>query len=264
MEVLIYVLAPAKRVLGGSEASCVVGSVAARGCCSPFDASVGERSLAAEPGLAGASCLQRGCAAAVLVHGCSRHAPLQSSCVAAILMDSCSRHLAQLQYSCAAAIFVHLCDHHARPQSLCTTAGLVRDCSPCGRLQSPCMAAILVDSCDHLACCSTHVRPQSSCPAVPGWPWAGARGLITGAWPSALRAAPHLSCEAACHHPAPPLGSGAAQGLRRLGLSRVWPAAVCHLAGLHVQWSGNLLSPPPSLTHPGSFSPGPCPVPVTN
>lgn len=235
MEVLICVLAPAKRVLGGSEASRVVGSVAAWGCCSPCDASVGERSLAAEPGLAGASCLQRGCTAAALVRGCGRHAPLQSSYVAAILMDGRS-HLAQLQYSCAAATCVHLCDHHARLQSLGTTAGLVRDCNPRGRLQSPCMAAILVDSCNHLACCGTDVQPQSSCPAVPGWPWAGARGLITGAWPSALRAAPHLSCEAACHHPAPPLGSGAAQGLLRLGLSRVWPAAVCHRAGLHVQW----------------------------
>lgn len=144
-EVLIYVLlAPAKRVLGSSGAGCVAGSAAAWGCCSPLDASVGERSLAAAPGLAGASCLQRGCTAAVLVHGCGHCAPLQSSRMAAILMHDCN-HLAQLQYLCTAIILMHLCDHHAWLQ------GLVHGYNPCGWLQSPCTAAILADSCAGVA-----------------------------------------------------------------------------------------------------------------
>lgn len=118
----------------------MAGSVAAWTCCSPFDASMGECSLAAVPRLAGASCLQRGCTAALLVHGCSHHAPLQSSCTTAILMGGCN-HLAQLQSSCTSAITMH-------------------GYNPLAQLQSPCMAAILVDGCNHLA------QLQCSCAAA--------------------------------------------------------------------------------------------------
>ena len=156
----------------------------------------------------GAAPLHSSCMAAVTMHHCSPRAPLQSSWVAAITLHSCNLR-APLQSPCTAAILLHGCNHHAWLQSLW-------------------MAAITLHS------CSAHAQLQSSCMAVLGWPWAGARGLITGAWPPVLRATPCLSHKAARRHPASPLGSGAAWGPLRLGLSRLWPAAVRHLASLHV------------------------------
>lgn len=250
-ELLIYILlAPVKKELGKSGASCMAGSVAAWGCCSAVDASMGKHSFAAVPGLMGASCLQRGCTTAICMHGCCHHVPLQSLCIVPITMHGCS-HQAQLQSFCTAAILLHGCNHHAWLQSLCMAAILIDVCKRLAQLQSLYMSTITVHSCNPLArpqsprmlqslClaavlvpgCSHHAQLQCSCAAailVRGCA-AVALGRCKGIDYRALAAraedSPMLSYKAAQHHPASPLGSGVAQEWLRSGLGRLWPAVV--------------------------------------
>lgn len=139
----------------------------------------------------GAAPLQSLCMAAILLHSCNHHARLQSLWMAEITLHSCYP-CAQLQSSCISAITVHGCRPCAWLQSLRMAAILMRS------LQSLGTSAITVDGCNHHAWLQslrmaaialhgfhTYARLQSSCTAVLGWPRAGARGEITGAWPSA-------------------------------------------------------------------------------
>lgn len=145
---------------------------------------------------------------------------------------------------------LHSCNLCTCLQSPFTVAILLHDhnhhacCNPCAWLQSLCLAAVTMHS------CSAHAQLQSWCMAVLRWPWAGARGLITGPWLPVLRTAPcYLTKQPSTTLPLP-----WAAGWPRNGCARAW-------AGSGQQWcdtwlvsiySSKLLSPPPLLTCPGS------------